>query len=494
MAAAALADQVAAFCAAQRLLRRGEKVVVGVSGGADSVSLLHLLVELRPLLKLTLTVAHLNHQLRGDDAAADAEFVQTLAQRLQLPVVTESINVAELAAGRKQSVEEAARQVRYAFLWRVAHHTGSSAIAVGHHADDQTETVLMHFLRGSGLDGLRGMLPRLELAELRLHPADIPTAAPSPWLIRPLLHLSRAQLETYCREHHLDFRQDESNLDTTYFRNRLRHELIPQLETYNPNIRQILQRTAQVIAADTDLLQTRLAELWPTVVVRQLPDTIEFDLDVWQGLHLALKRSALRRAVYHLRRSLRDVGFEHLDRALAVVEKGQTGGQATLPQGVLLTVGYRTFTLAVDPAPPRLDIPQLFGPAEIPVTVPGVTPLPNTPWRLVTALLPRAAVNLNTVKQAEGWEAYLDANAVGEQAVLRPRLPGDTFCPLGMGDRRKKVNEFMIDRKIPAEWRPHIPLLVAGGQVLWVCGYRPDDRAAIRPTTHRVIHLKFERG
>ncbi len=214
------------------LLEPGDSLVVGVSGGADSLCLLHLLARLRAEFDLALHVAHLNHQLRGERAAADAEFVRRTAVEWGVPVTVSSTDVAILAHERGVGVEEAARQARYAFLAGLAGDTGAGAIAVGHNADDQAETVLMHLLRGAGPAGLRGMSPRLALAGLA---PDLPSAA-HVTLIRPLLEARRPAIEAYCREYRLQPRFDHSNLDTTLFRNRLRHEVLPVLEAVAPGV------------------------------------------------------------------------------------------------------------------------------------------------------------------------------------------------------------------------------------------------------------------
>lgn len=494
-----LVQRIAEFCQKNSLLANHDHIVIGVSGGPDSLCLLDVLDTLRPTLGLTLTIAHLNHQLRGADSEADEAFVRRLADQRQLPIFVETAPVATQAAQHKQSLEEAARQIRYAFLWRVAQRVNANKVAVGHNADDQTETVLMHFLRGTGLAGLRGMLPLIEITDLRLHPADVPASASLavPQLIRPLLETWRSEIEAYCQARQLEPRQDFSNQDTTFFRNRLRYELIPLLETYNPNIRQTLQRTAKVVTAEAELLQEQLAQAWQAVVRSESPERIELDLPAWRELPLALKRSTLRRAVQTLRRSLRDISFEHIEAALAIVEQGGVGAKASLPQGLMLTLNYHTFVIAPassPTAPPLPDQPQLRQAQALPLNLAGVTSLPGTHWQLRADFLMLEQVNLNELNQLGPWEAYLDAEVIGQQAVLRQRRPRDTFTPLGMGQHRQKVSEFMINKKIPAAWRKFIPLLVSREQVWWICGYCPDDRARLRPTTQRVLHLKFERG
>lgn len=490
-----VAQQVRGFCQEHSLLSRKDHVVVGVSGGFDSLCLLHLLKSFSASLDLTLTVAHLNHQLRAGEAQHDEDFVRDVAVRWQLPVIVERQPVAELAAQRKQSIEEMARQVRYDFLYRVALEVRANKLAVGHNADDQVETVLMHFIRGAGLNGLRGMLPLTEIDYLHLVDDTPAPDMPAPKLIRPLLETWRTEIEAYCLAQHLSPRLDLSNTDTTYFRNRLRHELIPYLETYNPNIKQVLGRTAKVVAAEVELLDKQVEQAWQAVVKNLFPGRIVFDLPAWSGLSLALKRATLRRAVQHLCHSLRDISFEHVEQAMEIIDRGETGAKATLPQGLTLTVSYQAFTVAAEEASagPGDDMPGLAGDRAVQVTVPGTTPLPHTSWQLLAELAPSGAVPRWEAGQIDPWEAYLDADRVGSAPVLRPRRPGDTFQPLGLGGHRKKVNEFMIDEKIPASQRDHVPLLAAGDQILWICGYRLGERACIRPGTKRILHLRFER-
>ncbi len=495
------------------LLAPGETVVVGVSGGPDSLCLLHVLRRLSPEINLNLHVAHLNHQMRGEEADADATFVAGLAADWELPVTIERVDVPALARAHKLAPEEAARRARYAFLAWVAEQIGARSIAVAHNADDQTETVLMHWLRGAGLAGLRGMLPATPLGDLRLEIGDIvpfghwglatePSSLKSQvsnlqslTLIRPLLEVPRADIEAYCAGHHLQPRFDRSNLDTTYFRNRLRHELIPYLETYNVNIREVLRRSASVIAADYDLLRDQLEAAWGQVVREGSDRALTFDLAAWRALPLALKRSTIREAIHRLRRALRNIDFVHVENAVEILADGETGDQVTLPQGLMLTISYDTFTVADRDYRVLPDLPLLLTSDSVPVLVPGRTRLPESPWTLRARVSSRSAIPAEALTAARGWEAYLDAAVVGSSPALRTRRPGDRFCPLGMGGRSKRLNEFMINEKIPAPWRAHIPLLVNGeGQIVWVCGWRPDERARVTESTQQVVWLRFERN
>jgi tRNA(Ile)-lysidine synthase len=482
-----------------RLAAPGDTVVVGVSGGPDSLCLLHVLSELSPELSLNLHVAHLNHQMRGKDADADAAFVAELASDWGLPATIESADVPALARIHKLALEEAARRARYAFLARVAGQIGARTIAVAHNADDQTETVIMHWLRGSGLAGLRGMLPATPMKDLKLEIGDWRLESTPPisnlqslTLIRPLLSIPRADIEAYCARHNLEPRFDRSNLDTTYFRNRLRHELIPYLETYNVNIREVVRRLASVVGADYELLREQTEMTWRQVVRTETDHAVTFELADWRALPLAMRRSTLREAIHRLRHALRNINFVHVENAVEILADGETGAQATLPQGLMLTIGYATFTIADEDFRVLPDLPLLLTERSVPVVLPGRTRLPESVWALEAKVSPRATVVDENLTAATGWEAQLDATSVGSSPVLRPRRPGDRFCPLGMGGQSKRVNEFMINEKIPASWRDHIPLLVNGdGQILWVCGWRPDERARVTEGTQRVVWLRY---
>jgi tRNA(Ile)-lysidine synthase len=500
------------------LLADSGDVVVGVSGGPDSLCLLHVLLHLREVYNLRLHVAHLHHGARGADADADAEFVAALADEWGLPVTVERRDVPALARQHKLAFEEAARRVRYGFLARVAREVGASKIAVGHNANDQAETVLMHVLRGTGPAGLRGMLPLTPLTDYRLiepfsklgaggegkeaggNKQKAGDAAQNSCLlppafctiIRPLLQVSRADVERYCAEHKLKPRFDRSNLDTTYFRNRLRHELLPLLETYNPNIRMRLCHTADVVAADYELLTQLARQAWDDVQREDREAAVVFDRAAWRALPVALQRAALRRAAYCLRRTLRDVDFVHVESARLVALDGETGARATLPMGLELTVGYDVLTIgdAGDAGPPP-DEPLLWSAESLAVPVPGAVELPDSEWVLRAEVL-EAWDERDVAANPDPWTAYLDADALADSPVLRPRRQGDRLRPQGMEGHSVKVSAFMINHKVPSAWRDHVPLLVAGGEIMWVCGRRIAEGAVVGPDTRYVARLWFE--
>ncbi len=473
------------------LLVRGDTVIVGVSGGADSLCMLHVLRTLAPEYGVSLHVGHLNHMLRGAEAEADAEYVRRICRAWDLPCTVYAADIATLAAERKLAVEEAGRQERYAFLSGLARELGGRSVAVGHNADDQVETVLMHFLRGSGLAGLRGMRPLSWVDEMRL----VAHRRPAPKdvrirLLRPLLEVPRSDIDRYCRHHDIHPRYDLSNTDQTYYRNRLRHELIPLLETYNPNVREVIRRTARVVTDDYALLRDLLQRTWPTVVRTASTEAIVYDRDTLRSLPLGLQRSVLREGVHRLRHSLRNINWVHIDDALAVVQKGQTGARATLPGGLLLTLGYDAVLLADEAYIPTGDErPRLFGG---PIALPpeGELLLPGSAWRVTTQHIPRAELPADWAQNPDPYTAYLDAARAKEPLTLRTRRVGDWLIPLGMAGRQK-LGDLMVNVKIPQGERDAVPLLLCGGEIAWVVGSRLDARYAVSAHTHQILVVRF---
>ncbi len=482
-------ENLATLISESGVLLRKDRVVVGVSGGPDSLCLLHVLTQLRPQLELTLYAAHLNHRLRGTESDADEEHVRQMAADWGVPITVSAADVATMAAHRRIGVEEAARQARYRFLGQVATQVAAEKVAVGHSADDQAETVLMHLLRGSGLSGLRGMLPAA--------PYPLPPFALI--LIRPLLEVPRSAIEAYCREHGLQPRVDRSNLDQTLLRNRLRHQVLPALERVSPGVSRRLCQLAQLVAADLIVLDRVLEETWKEIVRDESDTVVELDLVAWRGLPLGLRRSTLRRCISRLRGVLEGLSFRHIENARVVAEREDTGARATLPGHLELVVSYNRLIVTAAPGvPPRAaEYLTLGDRLPVPLTIPGCTALPATSWKVFARLLPanpetRAAAYANQ----DRWSAFMDADRTGSDIVLRPRIHGERFQPLGMEGRSSSVSDFMINSRIPADMRERMPILsvraeppdeMEAGQIVWIVGWRLDERVKVTEQTRRIL-------
>ena len=474
-------DTIAAFCQTENLLENDDTIVVGVSGGADSLALLAVLQSLSPTLNLNLHVAHLNHQLR-EEANADADFVAEIARKWQIPITIEAVDIATLAKEKGQSLEDAARTTRYQFFQRVAKSIHAQKIAVGHNADDQAETVLLHFVRGAGIKGLCGMRPDSPLAN-----------DDSLRLIRPLLNTSRADIDTFCRTQDLHPRTDTSNADEHFTRNKIRHSVLPLLKSINPAIADNLQRTAKLMTADDEVLTAETERALKVVTQSQYPDAIIFDKNAWQTLPIGLQRRVLRRAIEILHGDIHNIEFQHIENALSYLQKGRVGTQYDFPKNSMLTIDYTTFILATEKySPPAPGFPHLTGDETISLNVPGVTPIPHLDWKIHSKLLPPADISIEALHRRGAWHAYFDADTIG-LPMLRTRAPGDSFAPFGLNGQSQKLKKFMIDQRIPARWRNNIPLLLsADGKICWVCGWRTAHHCRITPNTHRILLVQFQ--
>jgi tRNA(Ile)-lysidine synthase len=324
-----MVEQVRAFCDQYTLLPNGSTIMVAVSGGPDSLCLLHLLQQIASQRQLWLHVAHLDHQLRPD-SADDAKFVEQIAAEWQIPVSVAGADVATIAGARRQGIEETARELRSSFLLETALRIGATAIALGHTADDQAETVLLRLLRGAGPSGLAAMRPKR------------PTNQPDIAVIRPLLESTRAEVEAYCREQQLTPRHDSSNESPIFTRNRVRGYIIPLLKTYNPSIVATLGRTARVCAEEDELLSALTAQSW-TELAQVDNNSVSFDRQRWSALHPALQRRLIRKAA-EITGAKAELGAKHIDAILAAIAAQRRRVQ--LPGGCWFTIEQARLTFS----------------------------------------------------------------------------------------------------------------------------------------------------
>ena len=459
-----LERQVADALVRAGLQLEGNKLVVASSGGPDSTALLRCLHRLSGDFPVSLHVAHLNHDFRGAEADHDAAFVQRLADGLGLPC---SIDKQDPIAYQKtrgiSSFEQAAREMRYSFLAAVAVSEGASAVALGHTADDQAETVLLHLLRGSGLHGLRGMA---ELAEW-----PWPEPRPAPLLFRPMLGAVKSDTAAYCRSLGQTYREDSGNYMWRFTRNKVRLDLMPKLaRDYNPRVREALARLSRAAVQDMDFIEAELARHWPAVA-EENAGAVSFDVAALAALHPALQRHALRRAYAAAAGDSRRLSERHLEAMLSLLH-GETGVSSIhLPKGIQARKQYGTLTIARGSEHP--DTSHLL--CEYVLTLPespGETlDAEIGPWRLTAQLLPPGKSSPSMLDTHGQFSARLNPETVGNTATLRTRRPGDRFQPSGMAGT-KKLQDYFTDAKIPRDQRDCIPLLVCERGIAWIAGHR----------------------
>jgi tRNA(Ile)-lysidine synthase len=492
-----LESKVIDFIQRYSLISPEEIVVVGVSGGADSVCLLHVLAKWQKGLGIKLHVAHLNHQLRGVESEADAKYVSNLAGSLGIPITIDRQDVAAYRIERNFSVEEAARELRYAFLAKVVREVGANRIAIGHTRDDQVETILMHILRGTGITGLCGLAPCSPMA-YDSQGMSLPAKQSNLLIIRPLLDVAREETTSYCQEHQLDPRIDSSNRSLSFFRNRLRLQLLPLLRQYNPSVDQALLRLADIAKEDSALIEQQSYELWDEVV-RQENKAIHLDRKQIASLPIALQRQLLRAAVTKLAGDTRDIEASHIEAARSLLNK-PVGKRISLPHELVCQGGYNELVIT-SPARQSQLPPCPFPPLsdEFFLKVPGKTVFPG--WNVIASIVgervdsppSRGVLSTNGETGQSNLIADFDLHETGTELFVRQRRPGDRFQPLGM-NMPKKLYEFMVDAKIPRSWRGRIPIVCSPQQIIWVAGWRIDDRVKTTEASKEILRLEFIRS
>jgi len=459
-------------------LKKEDPLVIGVSGGADSLALFYGLHH----LGFNLVVAHVDHALRPE-SPDEAVFVAKIAKELALPFVHERVDVRQIAEDTGESLEEAARNVRYGFLMEQARKYRAQAVAVAHHADDQVETILMHFLRGAAMSGLSGMAYRRVIP---IYDPDIP-------LVRPLLSIWRSQIEAYLAEVGVTACIDESNADITYFRNRLRHQLIPDLETYNPQFRSVLLRMADILGREDAFLDALTKAALERCLVSQTEERIVLLVSEFEQLHKALRRRVLRLAIGSLRPDLRDVGFDAIERGLQFVETPSESRAIDMVAQLNLVMVQDYLIIKTWSAElPRWDLPLL--PSEDFTTLLDVgesIPL-DAGWALDAEMLePLPDDPLSLARKLGPYEIWLDIDQIMLPLTVSGKKPGDTLQPLGMQGHSQKISDFFINTKIPEHLRPVWPLVTSGGEIAWVVGLRPAEPFKITAGTKRILVLKL---
>ncbi len=448
-----------------RMLDPGEAVVVGVSGGPDSVALLHTLVALGAKWSLSLTVAHLNHQLRGITADQEAAFVKRLAKRLEVSCEMGSEDVASYAAGHRVSNQEAARTLRYAFFERVAVKCGATKIALGHQADDNVESILMHLLRGTGPRGLAGIPP---VRDSRI--------------IRPLIDLTRAQILAFLKQSKLEYVRDQSNLDPKYLRNRVRWELVPFLgKNFNPKVASGLTRLASILRDEEDFWDQQVDSLFQDRLLQQKQDCLTLSAHGLRRLHPALLRRLVRYTVSALMGDLERLGHNHVEAVIRLATGSTPSGPLNLPKGVRVIHdgGQLTFFLG------RPEEKLRFA---YEITGPGTILIPETSVCLRVSIFEVAQVGEPQAYPSN--TALFDLSAVSFPLLVRTFKEGDRFKPLGMSGSQK-VKTFFINQKIPRRVRGRCPLLLSGGKIIWVGGYRIDDSVKLTKKTEMVLKAEL---
>ncbi len=437
-----------------QMIEPGDLVIIGVSGGPDSLALLHLLTALQTDLDFRLHVAHVDHSFRGKEAEEEARWVEKTASQWGVPCTLTKINVPEVAREKGVSSQEAGHFVRRRFFQELLQKLGAQKIALGHQADDQAETLLMHFLVGTGLEGLQGIIP-----------VNRP-------LIRPLIFLRRKEIELYCQENALEPRRDPSNQKSVYLRNKVRNQVIPWLEEkINPNLVDTLNRTACIIQQDEDYLQKETAELAQRFIQVGLTGS-SLSMKKWTVLHPSMQRRLIR-DVYRRVGENQGLTFLHVEEVRKFMEEGQVGKVLQLPGRVRVEKAYAELLFYHESSVGQ-EQEEHTGIKEQLLKIPGETFIPETGQKIIAELVEQASSENKAEKIYIPWEGQPPS------LVVRSRRPGDRISLAGLGGT-KKLKAYFSERKIPRRQRDRILLISVENSIIWI----PALAVSRKPTENK---------
>ena len=442
----------------------GDSVLAAVSGGPDSVALVHILNTIAGDYSLHLAVAHLNHCLREGESDRDAEFVAALARNFDLPFYLEKKDVRAIQRRRRLSPEEAARQVRYEFFDAVVSKDGFNKIAMGHHSDDNAELVLMNLLRGSGPLGLSGIAPVRDSK-----------------FVRPLIRLKRSQILDYISEKKLAFVTDTSNTDPAYRRNQIRHHLIPELKrSYNPAIVDSLNRSGEILQAEDQWMDEALEPVFNESVLNRTSRRISLAIPGVNGMDLAAARRIIRKAIFSVKQDLRRITFLHVDAVIELAKQGRACGSLDLPGGLRVVKDAAALTIKKESQASQANMIKY----RYTIAGEGITSIKeaNAAIRLVEIETDKVP----DFKESGKLRAFFDRDCLQFPLVVRNFRPGDRFSPLGM-EGTQKLMKYFGNSKIPAHQRKKCPLLLSKDKIIWVAGHRIDNSVKLGPKTRHVL-------
>lgn len=452
-------EKVKTTIAKHSMLSGGETVLVGLSGGPDSVCLLSVLNALKEELNLKLHAVYVDHGLRPDETPREIEFCRKLCEGMSLLFSTRTIDVKTYAKEQRMNMQEAARDLRYRVLDELFHEIKADRIALGHTADDQMETFFMRFFRGSGPGGLSGIPP------VRAK------------IIRPLIEVERQDIEEFLEAHGINYVVDSSNLKEDYFRNRLRLSLIQEFKKINPRMAQTLSRTMDILREEERYFDLTVTKALMKLISRKTDLRIELFLVPMESMDKVILRRVLRRAIGETK-GLRGMEFVHIENIMGMIKEGKPGDRLFLPKGLRVIKNYATLLITSE-MPQRMETVTL--------SVPGQAVMEDIKAVLNASLEERVG-NCGDGKTV----VVFDADRTGTALLVRPREKGDFFYPLGFG-KRKKLQDFFVDGKVPRDERDAIPLILSGNDIVWIAGYRGDERFKVTEGTKRFLKLEFKR-
>lgn len=445
------------------LIENGDKIVVGVSGGVDSMALIHFLIEIKEEYDLNLYIAHVNHGVRGKDAKKDQDFVRDYAKEVDLPYYTIDVDMEGYAKEHRITSEEAGRILRYGFFNQILEEIGGGKIAVAHNLNDQAETLIMRFLRGTGIDGLRGIEYRNEN------------------IIRPILGITREELENYIENNHISITEDMTNYESIYTRNRIRLEIIPYIiKHFNPNIIKTLERTSILAEIDSSFLEKHSNTRYNSIVEKKSKFKVILNYELFKKEDLSIQQRIIRRAIFEVNGNLQGISEAQVSLIVDLFLSGVTGKQIDISNNIIAKTSYNN--LIIMKAIKEIDDYNYKLGKETYISEIDYTLYLSEFENIEFEKLPKKK---NT--------RYFDADQIKGDLRIRNRRNGDRFNPFGMKGS-KKIKDYFIDEKIPRVKRNKIPFIVDEEEILWVLGYRTSELFRVTKDTKRILEIRFEKS
>lgn len=467
-----LIERVKKYIKKNSMLQKGDRVIVAVSGGPDSMCLLHLLYELKDILGIELHAAHVNHCLRGKESDADEDYVKKYCDKLGISLHCRRIDIEKYAKEKGMSSETAGREARYEFFSQLMNELSAQKIALAHNSNDQAETILMRIMRGTGLDGLRGILPVRDGI-----------------FIRPILEITRQEIENYCIDKNLNPRIDKTNLQNIYNRNKVRLELIPYIQSnFNRDIVSVLNRLSVLISKDSEFLEELSEEKYRKHCSDKEQGVI-IGKNAFDEKEAIITR-IIRKAIMKLSGTLNNIESVHIYDILSL-QKGETGKRICLPKNIAAENIYGDIYIRkisdeingkekvseVLVSKDRLE--KIIGESGTFISGLGI----NIKTRVM-------AGNKNIDFRSDALTKYFDYDKIRGEIIVRTRKEGDRFIPYGMKGS-KKLKDFFIDLKVPKDKRDDILLLCFGDQIAWIIGYRVSDNFKVTKETNKILEVKI---
>lgn len=454
------------------MITYGDNILVGLSGGPDSVCLLHILNKIKNKIRFNLSAAYIDHRLRPSETPSEIEFCNALCNSLSISFQTMAVDVKSYSLEKGINKQEAARELRYDALYKIATEIGANKIALGHNADDQAETILMRLFRGSGPAGISG-IPPIRSLRSKIHNFKID-------IIRPLIEIERKEIEEFLKKEDIRFLMDSSNLKTDYLRNSIRQFIMPFAKNINKDFTKTISKTAEILRDEERYFDIQVTKALMKLIPKKTENTIELFLSPLESMDSFLLRRVLRRAIDETK-GLRGISFINIENILNLIKSGISGDRIYLPKNIRVIKGYSTLIITSE-KPTKLGTYSIGYSDEVILKESSIV--------LRSEIMDISEVTPDSYKQKDKNTAFIDADKVRFPLTIRKRMQGDYFYPLGLG-KRKKLQDYFVDEKIHRDERDIIPIITSDNTIVWIAGHRLDERYKVDDNTKKVLKLKI---